>query len=264
MHPVYARMTRALTSCAAQVGARLQQIISSVVAKIDSLAPLVTIFNAYHFSTLSVRVGATKYWLKLTQNSLKLAFEELTSYNSGIGRFFFAPSWDILKASEMGWDYVAIKTPLWYSTQNKTLPLHHFFTHSHCYHSWDWDRSSLQIEGDNRSAVCTTLNLLLESSTLAHLSFWLTFISTIYSPMNCLSLLRHKRPVPTEIKSTCILHNPTIKSKTALGIGNSVETIQRCEQVGMSLPSEAHGSDIWGRNVPWGINDQSNEKLKTI
>ena len=117
MHPVCARMTRALTSCATQVSARLQQIISSVVAKIDSLAPLVTIFNAFHFSTLSVRVGATKYWLKLTQNSLKLAFEELTSYNSGIGRFFFAPSWVILKASEIGWDYVAIKLP--FDTRHK-------------------------------------------------------------------------------------------------------------------------------------------------
>ena len=160
----------------------------------------------------------------------------------------------------MGWDDV-----LWYSTQNKTLPLHHFFTHSHCYHSWDWDWSSLQIEGDNRSAVCTTLlNLLLESSTLAHLSFWLTFISTIYSPMNCLSLLRHKRPVPTEIKSTCILHNLTIKSKTVLGIGNFVNN--------SAMWASWYVVTIW-RSCLWylgskrasrGINDQSNEKLKTI
>ena len=177
MHVVCARMTRALTSCAAQVVARLQQIISSVVAKIDSLAPLVTIFHAYHFSTLSVWVGATKYWLNLIQNSHNQLWLWLSR---SLWRFFFAPSWVILKASEMGWDYVAIKTPLWYWTQNKTLPLQTFFTHSHCNHSKDWDRSSLQIEGDNRSAVCTALlNLLLESSTLAHLSFWLTFISTI-------------------------------------------------------------------------------------
>ena len=154
------------------------------------------------------------------------------------------------------------QTPLWYSIQNKTLPLQTFFTHSHCNHSKDWDRSSLQIEGDNRSTVCTALlNLLLESSTLAHLSFWLTFISTIYSPMNCLSLPQGTKDLfPPKSKVLASLQ-PSNQIQDCIRDGNLVKTIQRCEQVDMSLPSEAHGSDTWGRNVPWGINDQLNEKL---